>query len=136
MDGTSTLVAVTVLITSLALSAALLSATGLYLVIAFVVHEQRRSTAIRSALGASRQQVMWHHFKMSGAVLVAALPAGVLLSVAAAPFVSDLLYGVGHHDWRSLAAAVAIAAAAGILGTSVPVRRAARATVLKVLREA
>jgi len=134
--ATSTLVAVTVLITSLAFSAALLSATGLYLVIAFVVHERRRSTAIRTALGASRQQVMWHHFKTSGAVLVAALPAGVLLSLAAAPFVSDLVYGVGHRDWRSLSAAVAIAAAAGVLGTYVPVRRAARANVLKVLREA
>ena len=134
--ATSTLIAVAVLITCLALSAALLSATGLYLVIAFVVHERRRATAIRTALGATRQQVIWHHFKTSGAVLLAALPAGIFLSVAAAPFVSELVYGVGTRDWRSLLAAVGVAALAGVLGTWVPVRRAANADVLKVLREA
>ena len=133
--ATSTLVAVTGLVTFLAVSAGALSAIGLYLVIAFIVHERRRATAIRTALGATRAQVIWHHVRTSGAVILAAVPVGVLLALGAAPYVSELVYGVGNRDVRSLAIAVAVAVAAGTIGTYVPVRRAADANIVKVLRE-
>jgi hypothetical protein len=133
--ATSTLRAVTGLVASLAISAGLLSAIGLYLVVAFVVHQQRRATAIRTALGASRAQVMWHHVRTSGAVMAAALPAGVLLSLAVAPLFAELAYGVARRDVRSVALALAVAVCAGVLGTYLPVRRAANANVGKVLRE-
>jgi ABC-type antimicrobial peptide transport system permease subunit len=119
----------------LAVSAGLLSATGLYLVIAFVVHQRRRATAIRSALGATSSQVMWHHFRTSGAILIAAVPIGVVLSIAAAPLFDDLVYGVGRRDAASLSLAIVVAIVAGLAGTLLPVRRAARADVVKVLRE-
>ena len=123
------------LVTFLAVSAGALSAIGLYLVIAFIVHERRRATAIRTALGATRAQVIWHHVRTSGAVILAAVPVGVLLALGAAPYVSELVYGVGNRDVRSLAIAVAVAVAAGTIGTYVPVRRAADANIVKVLRE-
>ena len=131
----SALVAVTSLVSFFSISAGLLSAIGLYLVIAFVVHQRRRATAIRTALGASRRQLMWHHLKTSGVVMLAAVPVGLLCSIAAAPLFADLVYGVGRRDTGSLAAAVGIAVAAGVFGTWVPVRRAARADVVRVLRE-
>lgn len=133
--ATSTLIAVTWLVTSLAISAGLLSAIGLYLVIAFVVHQRRRATAIRSALGATSAQVMWQHFRTSGGILLIALPAGVALSLASAPLFDDLVYGVSRRDVSSLLLAVMIAVAAGLAGTLLPVRRAARTDVVKVLRE-
>ena len=104
--------------------------------IAFVVHQRRRATAIRTALGASRRQVMWHHFKTSGLVMLGAVPVGLLLSLTAAPLFADLVYGVGHRDGNSLAIAVVIALVTGVVGTWVPVRRSANANVVKVLREA
>jgi ABC-type antimicrobial peptide transport system permease subunit len=131
----STLVAVTSLVSCFSISAGLLSAVGLYLVIAFVVHQRRRATAIRAALGASRRQVMWHHVRTTGGVMAAAVPVGLLGSMAAAPFFGDLVYGVGLRDTGSLAIAVTVAITAGVLGTWVPVRRAARADVIGVLRE-
>jgi predicted permease len=134
-SATSALTAVTRLVTMLAMSAGLLSAIGLYLVIAFVVHERRRATAIRTALGASRRQVIWPHFKTSVTIMAGALPVGLLLSVGGAPLFSDLIYGVGRHDATSLMLAVGIAIAAGLIGTWVPVRRAANANVLTLLRE-
>jgi ABC-type antimicrobial peptide transport system permease subunit len=79
--ATSALVAVTRLVSFLSISAGLLSAIGLYLVLAFVVHQRRRATAIRTALGASRPQVMWQHFKTSGVVMLAAVPVGLVLSL-------------------------------------------------------
>ena len=134
--ATSTLRAVTGLVTVLAISAGLLSAIGLYLVIAFVVHERRRSTAIRTALGASRGQVMWHHLRVGGVLLLIALPLGVLLSMAVSPLFGGLIYGVGPHDPGSASLAVLLALAASALGLYIPVRRAAAADVVKILREA
>ena len=131
----SALVAVTSLVSFFSISAGLLSAVGLYLVIAFVVHQRRRATAIRTALGASRRQVMWHHFRTSGLVMAAAVPVGVLCSLAASPLFADLVYGIDPRDRASLTLAVAAAVVAGALGTWVPIRRAARADVVRVLRE-
>jgi putative ABC transport system permease protein len=133
--ATSTVVAVTWLVTFLAASGALLSAVGLYLLVAFIVHQRRRATAIQTALGASRMQVMWSNFRSSGVVLSIALPAGIALSLIAGPFLADLLYEVTRHDPVSLAIALVVAISAGVLGTYVPVRRAANANVVQVLRE-
>jgi len=134
--ATSTLVAVTGLVTVLAVSAGLLSAVGLYLVIAFVVHERRRSTAIRAALGATAARVMWENFLTSAGVLGLALPLGTVAALLVSPALDDLVYGVRSRDPRSLAAAIVVAALAGLLGTYVPLRKAANANVLEVLREA
>jgi putative ABC transport system permease protein len=131
----STLVAVTGLVTFLAVGAGLLSAIGLYLVIAYVVHQRRRATAIRSAVGASPTQIMWDNFRTTGFVAAFAVTIGTALSLAAAPLLRDLLYGVATRDLLSLTIAVIIAFVAAALGTLVPVRRAARADILSVLRE-
>jgi predicted permease len=132
--ATSTLRAVTGLVTVLALSAGLLSAVGLYTVIAFVVHQRKRATAIRSALGASPGQIVWHHLRTSGLVILVALPLGAILATGTAPLFASLVYGVAERDFWSLAAAALVAAAAGVLGTLVPVRRAAHADPVTVLR--
>jgi ABC-type antimicrobial peptide transport system permease subunit len=78
---------------------------------------------------------MWQHLRTSGAVMVAAVPVGVVLALAAAPVFGDLVYGVSSRDTASLAAAVGAAMLAGGLGTWLPVQRAARANIVKILRE-
>jgi ABC-type antimicrobial peptide transport system permease subunit len=133
--ATSALTAVTGLVTMLAASAGLLSAIGLYLVIAFVVHERRRATAIRTALGASRGQVMWQHFKTSVAIMGGAVPVGLLMALLGSSLFADLIYGVSRRDALSLSLAVGLAILMGFVGTWVPVRRAASANVVKLLRE-
>lgn len=135
-SATSTLVAVTWLLMGLALSAGLLSAVGLYLVISFVVHERRRATAIRIALGATPGRVMWDNFESSGIALAIALPLGALAALAASPYLDELVYGVPSRDPWSLATAILIAMGAGLLGTYTPLRRAARLNILTTLREA
>jgi ABC-type antimicrobial peptide transport system permease subunit len=133
--ATSTLNAVTGLVILLATSAGVLSAVGLYSVIAFVVHQRRRATAIRSALGASPAQLLWQHVKTSGMVILIALPAGVALAAIAAPFLGPLVYGVNERDPISLAAAAVVATSAGVLGTYLPARRAVHVDPVRVLRE-
>lgn len=132
--STSTLMAVTGLVIFLAVFAGLLSAVGLYLVLSFIVYHRRRSTAIRTALGASRRQVMWHHGRSSMLVLLLALPVGATLCFVAAPMFADLIYGVPTRDVFSMAAAIAAAIVAAIIGTFVPVWRSTRANIVTILR--
>jgi predicted permease len=132
--ASSTLHAVTGFVTTLAICAGLLSTVGLYIVIAFVVHQRRRSTAIRCALGASPAQLIGHHLRTSGAVIAVALPVGVGLALLASPLFSALVYGVSPRDVMSLAIAGAMAVVAGLLGTYVPARRAGSADVVVALR--
>lgn len=132
--ATSTLRSVTDLVAALAISAGLLSAGGLYTVIAYLVYQRRRSTAIRSALGASPAQLLWLHLRASNRVLAVALPISVLLAAAAAPLFRALLYGVAERDVASLALAAGLASAVSLVSTLVPVRRAVRVDPVSVLR--
>jgi hypothetical protein len=132
----STLVAVTGLVTFLAVIAGLLSAVGLYIVIAFIVHEQRRSAAIRTALGATSGQVMWAYLKTGGIVMAGAVAVGLMLSVGAASFFGDLLYGVPERDPMSLTLAVVLSLVVSATAMLLPALRAARANIVSILREA
>src|SRR5579864_8829015 len=132
--ATSTLRSVTGLVSILAASAGLLSAMGLYAVIAYLLHSRRRATAIRSALGASPGQLVRLHFRSSIAVLLVALPIGVGLAVVSAPLFASLVFGVGVRDPESLAEAAAIAVLASLAGTYMPVRRAATINPVVALR--
>jgi putative ABC transport system permease protein len=132
--ATSTLRSVTGLVTMLAVSAGLLSAIGLYAVIAFILHQRRRATAIRSALGASPAQLVRLHMKTCGVVLIVALPVGLALAAAVAPLFSALVFGVAERDLASLTLAGVLAVIASVVGTYVPVRRAATTDPVIVLR--
>jgi putative ABC transport system permease protein len=133
--ASSTLRAVTGLVTVLTMSAGLLCAVGLYLVVAYVIHQHRRANAIRSALGASSGRVVWENVRTSGIVAGVALPAGMVLSLIVAPFLEGLVYGVSTRDVLSIGGALILAAVAVALGTYFPARRAARANILGTLRE-
>jgi ABC-type antimicrobial peptide transport system permease subunit len=132
--ATSALVAVTGLVAFLAVSAGLLSAVGLYLVIAHVVYQRRRATAIRAALGAPQRELIWRHARTSAAVMLAAVPIGIAMALALAPMFAEITYGVGKRDTASMLLAVAVALAAGLLGTTLPVIRARRMNIVSILR--
>jgi len=132
--ATSTLRSITGLVSILAASAALLSAMGLYVVIAYLLHSRRRATAIRSALGATPSQLVRLHMRTSLRVLLVALPIGIGLAVAGAPLFASLVFGVATRDPASLTAAVVIALVASLAGTYLPVRRAAAIDPVLALR--
>jgi predicted permease len=130
-----TLRAVTGLVTMLAIVAAGLSAAGLYIVIAYLVHERRRSAAIRTALGATRRQVIWSVVRSGGLALGVAIAVGAVGATAGGSALGDLLYRVGERDVLSLLAAVAATVIVSGVAMYLPARRAAAANVVKVLRE-
>jgi predicted permease len=131
----STLRAVTGLVTMLALIAGLLSAAGLYIVIAYLVHARRRSAAIRTALGATRGQVIWAYLRTGGVVLAVSIVFGAVGAVAGGTAIADLLYGVTTRDAASLLSAAGLTALVSVGAMYLPARRAAAANIVRVLRE-
>jgi predicted permease len=106
-------------------AALVLGVVGLYGTIAYVVAQRRREIAIRLALGA-QQRAVTRTFVRYGASLAA---VGVLIGLGAAAVVTRLmtaiLYGVGALDPLTYAGVALALAAAAVVASWVPARRAA-----------
>jgi hypothetical protein len=113
---------------------ALLAALGLFTVIAYVAFQARRDTAVRSALGATRRELLEHHLRGGAAILLVAIPIGLGLSLVASRLLGSMVYGVSAADVASLTVAAVITALVGLLATWLPARGAARADPMDVLR--
>lgn len=118
----------------LGVCALVLSAVGLYGVVAFVASMRTREMAIRLALGAQRSQVrkliVAHGLRLAlpGAVV------GLLAAFGAARLLSSLLYGVNPHDPGIFTAVPLLLIAVAIAAMYGPLNRAARADPPAALR--
>jgi len=126
----------TTLIGVFALVAVLLSAIGVYGVMAYGVNERTREIGVRVALGADPGEVV--RLVIRGALGMTLL--GVVLGLAGGFMTSrllgSLLFGVEATDLPTfLGAAVVILAVAG-LASWLPARRAARVDPVVALRDA
>jgi putative ABC transport system permease protein len=122
------------LLTVFASIALLLAAIGIYGVISYSVEQRTREIGIRSALGASRSDVL--RLVLSRAMLLAGI--GLLLGIAAAfgltRLLATLLFGVGERDPLTLAAVAGVLAAVALLASYIPARRATRVDPMVALR--
>ena len=105
--------------------ALLLSVVGLYGVIAYSVSQRTREIGVRMALGAQRGAV--YRLILSEAVWLAAvgISAGLFSSLAAAMLIRKLLFDVRAWDASVLASVAVVLAAAALLASYLPARRAA-----------
>ena len=105
--------------------ALVLSAIGVYGVIAFGVTRQRREFGIRLALGASRSgiatAVLWRGLTMA-AIGVA---VGLVLAAALTRGMSSMLFGVATTDLISFGIATGAMVAIALLASYLPARAAA-----------
>jgi ABC-type antimicrobial peptide transport system permease subunit len=115
--------------------ALLLSAVGIFALVANMVVEKTREIGIRIALGSGIRQAMvqvgWPGVRASGMGLI----AGLVLCVAALRDMRSVLYGVGVYDAPTIFAVVLIFAAVTLLATSIPVLRVARINPAQTLRD-
>jgi predicted permease len=122
------------LLTAFALLAALLTAAGVYGLLAYSVSARLREFGIRAALGATpgrlRRQIAWE----GAAVAIAGLAAGALISMAMARFVRGVLYQVSPLDPLSLVIVAAALLAITAISVWLPARRAAAADPGAALR--
>ena len=105
-------------------TALVLSAIGVYGVMAYLVSEQTHEIGIRVALGAPRQSVMGMVFRRGMVTIAAGLAIGLPLAYAFARLMASLIFGVSSTDVASFVGIPAALVAAAALAIYVPARRA------------
>jgi macrolide transport system ATP-binding/permease protein len=118
-----------------------LAAIGLAGVTAYAVAQRRKEIAIRTALGASRAQVLGLVLREGAALVGVGAVLGFLGAIGLAKIVSSLAnmfvdaLRVGTDDLRLLIGAPLLLAAVAMLACYVPARRAVKIDPLKALRQ-
>jgi predicted permease len=115
--------------------ALLLTAIGLYGVLAFVVGRRTREIGIRMAIGAKPEQVMKLFLKQGLTLIAMGCGAGLLLAFATSRLLAAFLYGVRASDPVSFVAGAAILCVVALVATYLPSRRAARVNPIEALRQ-
>jgi macrolide transport system ATP-binding/permease protein len=114
--------------------ALLLGVVGLYGVTAYSVSQRTREIGVRMALGAQRGAVYRLVLGEAGWLTAIGISAGLLLSVGAATLIRKLLFGVSAWDASTLAGVALVLAAAAVLASYFPARRAASVNPVEALR--
>jgi predicted permease len=111
-----------------------LAVVGLYGVKAYSVARRTREIGIRMALGAQRGAVLGMIMREGSIILVCGVVLGLLLAMAGAKILSGILYQVGAFDPVAFTTAPIVLAAAALVATWLPARRATRVNPLQALR--
>jgi predicted permease len=114
--------------------AILLSAIGLYSVMAYVVSQRTREVGIRMALGANRADVMRMITAQGMRLAVIGVVIGLLLSLGLARALSSLLIGVSGYDVTTFVIVSAVLVLVALLACYLPARRATKIDPLVALR--
>lgn len=122
------------LVGGFAVVALLLGVVGLYGVVAYSVSQRTREIGVRMALGAERRAVYELVLKEAGWLTLAGIGIGLVCAVGAAQFLDSLLFGVKTWDGLTLLGVALVLAAAALLASFVPARRASRVNPLEALR--
>jgi putative ABC transport system permease protein len=115
--------------------ALVMTAVGLYGVIAYSVSERTREIGIRTALGASRSDIVRLVLGRGAALVASGLAIGVVAAAGAARFLRESLYAVTATDPASFAAVAAVLFAVSLAAQIVPVVRAMRIDPAIALRQ-
>ena len=106
-------------------AALVLGVVGLYGTISYVVAQRRREIAIRLALGAEQGAVTRAFVRYGLALSVIGVVLGLGAAAAVTRFMRTLLFGVGALDPLTYAGVALALAAAAVLASWLPARRAA-----------
>jgi predicted permease len=117
-----------------AVVAIMLSAVGIYGLLAYTVSQRSQEIGVRLALGADPARVGRMILADGMRLALFGIVPGVLGAYAAARGMSALLFGVPPSDPATFATAVGVALLTVFAGTIVPAWRAVRLTPMSVLR--
>jgi predicted permease len=124
----------TILMTGFSGAALLLSAVGIYGVVAYGVARRMREFGIRVALGATRHEVTRLVVWQGMASAIGGAAVGVLLGIVGARIMSNLVFGVSPMDVASIIGATALLVLGTAVASYVPARRAAAVDPAVTLR--
>jgi putative ABC transport system permease protein len=124
----------TTLLSSFAILALVLTATGLAGVIGYGVTQRLPEIAIRMALGADSARVVRLVMRDGLAIVAAGLVVGFGIAYVASHLITKLLFQVAATDISTYAVVVAVVLGTAVLSCLVPSRRALRANPAAVFR--
>ena len=122
------------LVGSFAAMALMLGVVGMYGVIAYSVGQRTREIGVRMAMGAHRDSIHRMVLRESGRLAIAGIASGLVFSVVTGSLMRGLLFGVQSWDASVLCAVVGVLAAAALLASYLPARRAASVNPIDALR--
>ena len=119
----------------LGIVALVLASIGLYGVTSYSVAMRAREIAVRIALGARSQSVLAMVLWQAATLVLIGSALGAVLSIVVGRLIQAEIFGVAAVPFATLGASAALLAAAMLLASILPARRAARMDPNVVLRE-
>jgi predicted permease len=123
------------LLGAMAALALLLSAVGIFALVANMVAQRTREIGIRMALGSTVGQAMVQIGRSGAGASVLGLFLGLVLCAGALRVMRSVLYGVGIYDAPTLATVVLTLVLVTLLATTLPTLRIAKIDPANTLRE-
>jgi predicted permease len=123
------------LLGAMAALALLLSAVGIFALVANIVAQKTREIGIRIALGSTIRQAMVHIGAPGVRASALGLILGLILCAGALRTMHSVLYGVAAYDIPTILTVVSVLASVTLIATTVPTLRIARINPAKTLRD-
>ena len=123
------------LLAAMASLALLLSAVGIFALVANIVAQRTREIGIRIALGSTIRKTMIHIGRTGVGASASGLVLGLILCAGALRAMRSVLYGVGVYDAPTILAVVLTLSAVTLLAATAPALRVARIDPAKTLRD-
>lgn len=122
------------LTSSFAISALLLAGLGIFGVVAYSVEQRRREFGIRSALGATRPQLLTMVLRQGLRPVAIGLTAGIVAALLGGSLLRGLIFGITSFDPLTFVAVSMVIAVVGTISCYAPARRATRTSPMNALR--
>jgi putative ABC transport system permease protein len=123
------------LLSAMAVLALLLSAVGIFSLVANIVAQKTREIGIRIALGSTIRDAMIHIGEPGVRAAALGLVLGLILCAGTLRAMQSVLYGIGVYDLPTILAVVLTLATVTLLATTVPALRVARIDPAQTLRD-
>jgi ABC-type antimicrobial peptide transport system permease subunit len=116
------------------LCAVLIAAVGIYGVSAYWVSRRRRELAIRMAMGASPDRLVWSVFARSLRLAAIGAAAGLVIAMGGARIMQSLLFAVEPRDPATFIGVTILLGLVAVIACAGPAIRAARVDPMMTLR--
>lgn len=123
------------LLSAMAGLALLLSAIGIFSLVASLVVQKTREIGIRIALGSSVRRAIVHAGVPGVRASACGLIVGLILCAGTLRILHSVLYGVDVYDWPTMLAVVLLLAVVTLIAAAVPSVRVVRISPAETLRD-